>query len=323
MVLRAAGFAFVVLLALSAGCAGREDDARREGPFAPIGTAVPERERPATAAERQWVETAGEWALQFGSEFNPVPVDECGASFDDFAGRPPSERVADVRPLALAVCEAYGRLARSANGSDERSRAAAAAKAAETALNERVFAHEFEAGSSRPLPVKRVVADESRIDPRLSKVLSRLIGADAQARCWSSQDWKVVATKNPYGPGEVGGFVESGGKVQLSPVVCEPLAEYLYGGRDEDDEDLVWAVVVFAHEARHAAGEDVEARAECYGMQDAPRVARMLGISPSRAREIGERYWKDHYPDNEFPYFSRECRNGGGLDLRPGSDVWP
>ena len=244
-------------------------------------------------------------------------------SFDDFVGEPPSKRVADVRPLALEVCEAYGRLARASAGSAERSQAAAAAQAAETALNERVFAHEFEAGASRPLPVKGGVTDESRIDPRLSKVLSQLIGADAQARCWSPSDWKVVATKNPYGPGEVGGFVESGGKVQLSPAVCKPLAEYLYGGRDEEDDDLVWAVVVFAHEARHAAGEDVEARAECYGMQDAPRVARLLGISRSRAREIAGRYWEEWYPENEFPYSSPACRNGGGLDLRPGSDVWP
>ena len=321
MLLRAA--VAVLLVALAVGCAGGDDgEARREGPRG-TAAATSAAERPATGAERRWVETAGEWALQLGSEFSPVAVDECGTSFDDFVGEPPSKRVAEVRGFALDLCEAYGRLSRAPKASPERAQAAAEVRAAEDALNERVFAHEFEAGPNRPLPVKGGVTDESRIDPRLSKVLSTLIGADAQARCWSSSDWRVVATKNPYGPGEIGGFVEGAGKVQLSPAVCEPLADFLYGERDENDDDLVWAIVVFAHEARHAAGEDVEARAECYAMQDAPRVARMLRISGSRAREIAETYWEEWYPRNEFPYSSPECRNGGGLDLRRTSDVWP
>ncbi|MBD0349433.1 MAG: hypothetical protein ICV59_09805 [Thermoleophilia bacterium] len=321
MILRAVGTALLLLAVV--GCAGDDEEAHPRATAATRTTTTTVATQPATGAERQWVEMAGEWALQFGSEFNPVPVAECEASFDEFVGRPPSKRVADVRALALDVCDAYGRLASAAQGSEERSQAAAAAGRAENALNERIFAYEFEASSSRPLPVRGVVSEESRIDPRLSRILSKLIGADAEARCWSPRDWKVVATKNPYGPGEVGGFVEAAGKVQLSPAVCKPLADYLYGGRDEQDEDLVWAVVVFAHEARHAAGEDVEARAECYAMQDAPRIARMLGISRSRAREIAETYWEEWYPDNEFPYSSDQCRNGGRLDLRPNSEVWP
>ena len=35
------------------------------------------------------------------------------------------------------------------------------------------------------------------------------------------------------------------------------------------------------------------------------------------------RYASDLYQYNVKPYKTAACRDGGSLDLRPGSDVWP
>ncbi len=302
----------LLALVLVAGCAYGDDD-----------EAATTSESPArvTASERQWAELAGEWTLQLGGEFNAVAVDDCAASLAEHAGPRPSERVSEIEQLALEVCRAYRRLAGA--GADGRDAALAAASRAELRLNEAVYALEFVAGPNQPLPVKGGLTETSRVEPRLSRVLARVLGREAETRCWSESDWRTVATHNPYGPGELGGFVDSAGKIQLSPSVCRALAEYLYGVGDEDAPGLEVAVVVFAHEARHAAGIDREELAECYGMQDAPRFARLLGFSRAAAQKLVERYWEEVYPDQDYPYFSPQCRDGGRLDLRPRSDIWP
>ncbi|MFN2471776.1 MAG: hypothetical protein ABR583_12480 [Gaiellaceae bacterium] len=314
-------FAALPLLALAlAACSGNED----EKPEARSTTASPQSTlaaRPPTGPEREWAELVGQWALQFGGDLNAVSVNNCVESLDVEVGPAPTGRVADLEGLALDVCRAYRRLA-GARGA-EREAAQDTAHAAEQQLNERLFSFEFTAGPNRPLPVKGGLTGESRIEPRLTRALQELVGEGAEARCWSDGDWQVVATHNPYGAGEVGGFVESGGKIQLAPAVCKPLVAYLYGDRDDDDDDLVWSLVVFAHEARHAAGEDEEDKAECYAMQDARRLGRLIGLAGKTADTIAERYWRERYPLNEFPYRSEECRDGGALDLHPDSRIWP
>jgi hypothetical protein len=314
MVLR---LALVALLAALAGACSDGKETRAQTTAPPSTTATSSKP---TGAERAWVESVGEWALTFGGELNPNAIQDCPASLREQAGSRPSARLAGLEDLALAVCRAYRRLA---HAGSSRSVAAATAKRLETNLNVQLYGFEFRAGPNRPLPVKGGVTEQSRIEPRLSRVLSRLIGTQGEARCWSDADWKVVATHSPYGPQELGGFVDAAGKVQLNPVICRSLAGFLYRDEDAHSLPLAQAVVVFAHESRHAGGEDREDRAECYGMQDARPVARMLGMSAADAGSLVERYWRDVYPTEEFPYRSRECRDGGKLDLHPASNVWP
>jgi hypothetical protein len=320
MVLR---LALVVLLAVVAGAcsndknssAGTSTEAQTTVPPTTTGVAS----KP-TGAERTWVESVGEWALTFGGDLNPIAIEDCPGSLRQQAGQRPSERLTGLEDLALALCRAYRRLSRAGPGRRE---AAATVKRLETSLNVQLYGFEFRAGPNRPLPVKGGVTEQSRIEPRLSAVLSRLIRTQGEARCWSDADWKIVATHSPYGPRELGGFVDAAGKVQLNPVICRSLAGFFYRGEDSHSLPLTQAVVVFSHESRHAGGEDREDRAECYGMQDARRVARMLGMSAADAGSLAERYWRDVYPTETPPYFSPECRDGGKLDLHPASSVWP
>ena len=315
--------ALVALLGIAAaGCAGDEKGAEAGSTTVSTTTTTTTAGTGGapTGAERAWVESVGEWALTFGGEFNANAVANCPASLREQAGERPSARLAGLEDLALAVCRAYRRLA---NAGAARKQALATVTRLENALDTQLYGFEFLAGPSRPLPVKGGITGESRIEPRLSRVLSRMIGTKAEARCWSDEDWAVVATHSPYGPQELGGFVDAAGKVQLNPTICESLAAYLYAHADPHSLPLAVAMVVFSHESEHAAGEDREDRAECWGMQRAREVATRLGMSPSDAGALVDRYWREIYPDNTFPYKSPACRDGGKFDLRPATHEFP
>ena len=306
-----------LLVALAAACS---DDEKSSVSTTTTTMATTASAKP-TPAERGWVEAVGEWAQTFGGELNANAIVDCPASLRTEAGPRPTARLAGLEDLALALCRAYRRLAHAGAG---RAEALATANRLENELNTQVYGFEFIAGPNRPLPVKGGITEQSRIEPRLSRVLSQLtdIGR-SEARCWSDADWKVVATHSAYGPRELGGFVDAAGKVQLNPVICRALAGYLYDHADPHGLPLIEAVVVFTHEAQHAAGEDREDHAECYGMQRARRTARLLGMSAADAEAVVSRYWRSVYQTETPPYFSTQCRDGGDLDLRPKSHVFP
>jgi hypothetical protein len=112
--------------------------------------------------------------------------------------------------------------------------------------------------------------------------------------------------------------------VHLSPAVCDPLVDFAYHKVWPDArEDLAFAFGVLAHEAQHAVGVESEPVAECRGMQQARDVAKGLGATSEGAAEAARLYWQVIYPGDLPSYRSRECRNGGRLDLRPNSEVWP
>jgi hypothetical protein len=275
-----------------------------------------------TQAEREWVEFVGQWSQTFGGELNANAIADCPASLREQAGPRPTERLAGLEDLALALCRAYRRLAHAGQGG--RAEALATANRLENALNTQVYGFEFIAGPGRPLPVKGGITEESRIEPRLSRVLSQLTEIErSEARCWSKADWNVVATHSAYGPRELGGFVDSAGTVQLNPVICRALVRYLYAHAKPTDHGITEAVVVFTHESEHAGGEDREDRAECSGMQDARRTARLFGMSSQDAEALVRRYWRTVYQGETPPYFSPQCRDGGELDLRPKTHVFP
>lgn len=86
------------------------------------------------------------------------------------------------------------------------------------------------------------------------------------------------------------------------------------------------ALQTLAHESFHLWGARAEAKAECYGMQNIWFVASRLGASAAQAQALGAWYWRVLYPSRRTDaptYWSAECRNGGKLDLRPASALWP
>jgi hypothetical protein len=97
------------------------------------------------------------------------------------------------------------------------------------------------------------------------------------------------------------------------------------------------AMQALAHESVHlydftagrpvpASTQEMEARAECVGMQNIARVASALGASPDDAASIAVWYAKKMYPARKTQtpeYWSADCRAGGPLDTSPGDGRWP
>ena len=85
----------------------------------------------------------------------------------------------------------------------------------------------------------------------------------------------------------------------------------------------VWSVQALAHEAWHLAGELDEARTQCFGLQSTARVAGRLGADRTRAQALAAYVYARLYPLMPAAYQSSHCHDGGALDLRPETSVWP
>jgi hypothetical protein len=155
-----------------------------------------------------------------------------------------------------------------------------------------------------------------------------------EARCWAGRNWRrllrepTLATGTRFRPGDTGGYTGLGSRrVNLAPWVCALLDRLSYdrarpSGR-EGRVAMSFVVGVLAHEAYHRVGVFDEAVAQCYGMQSLSETAQELGVSPAYAETLAGLAWESY--DVLAPeYRSRECREGGELDLdRAGRGAWP
>lgn len=185
-----------------------------------------------------------------------------------------------------------------------------------------------------PLPTLGGMTDVSRIEPLYSRVASDIAGRSVEVRCWSEEDWlergeEVAAwadEKTALGPwsGYVSWDLE---RVNLAPAVCRSLGEWSYERRWPDDRRdayyFAWSVKALAHEAQHLRGIENEAKAECYGVQTMREVGNGLGLGDEEAQSLAEYAWLYIYPRARGEYRSVDCHDGGGLDLRPATAVWP
>jgi hypothetical protein len=185
-----------------------------------------------------------------------------------------------------------------------------------------------------PLPTMGGITEVSRIEPLYSRIASDLVGRDVEVRCWSHRDWaersqEVAAwTHGKLRPGDWTAYVSyDRERANLSPSICRSLGRWAYGHRWPDDRwesyNFVWSVKVLAHETQHLRGFDNEAAADCYGLQAMPDIAARLGLDEDRGRWLTEYAWRYIYPRARGEYRSAECRDGGQLDLRLSSSVWP
>ena len=185
------------------------------------------------------------------------------------------------------------------------------------------------------LPARAPTTATSRADAHLGHVVAVLAGRGAIVYCWSPRDWtrrtSEVAARWPR-VGRLGAWRAYTStapvlSVNLSPPICGELARlgrpHEHVWREEDVDGLAWAVETLAHESMHVAGVASEVKAECYGIQKTATAARLLGATAREARYLADVYVKRWYAWHARRYRSPECRNGGRLDLRPRSDVWP
>jgi hypothetical protein len=189
--------------------------------------------------------------------------------------------------------------------------------------------------ANRPLPMTRGSREESKIEPRLSRFVSRFVlhkPGGIEVRCWSKDEWRFVTKEwaTYIGSGDLLGFVHSKRlRTSVAPRICKQLAGLVYRDEHPTVGESMYrkaeAVAVLAHEAEHMRNglRATEAVTECHAMQRMRRLARIMGASRDYADLLAERYAGDLYQYNVKPYKSADCHDGGSLDLRPGSDVWP
>ena len=84
-----------------------------------------------------------------------------------------------------------------------------------------------------------------------------------------------------------------------------------------------WAAHTLAHEAFHLRGFQDEGITECYAFQNTAFVAERLGVATRQAQELQAWLYKDAYPNEPEDYRAADCYDGGPLDLRPQSAVFP
>jgi len=84
-----------------------------------------------------------------------------------------------------------------------------------------------------------------------------------------------------------------------------------------------WAAHTLAHESFHLRGFEDEGIAECYALQNTAFVAERLGVPTRRAQQLQAWLYKDGYPNEPQDYRAADCYDGGPLDLRPQSAVFP
>jgi hypothetical protein len=154
---------------------------------------------------------------------------------------------------------------------------------------------------------------------RFSAEASRIAGKPVEIRCDEARDY-VGAVQHADGVATVGGDLAI-----LTPEICNDLYRLAF------DEDVTGsrtgrAVAVLAHEAWHLRGVGVESTTECYALQSGVELGRRLGLDEGTARRLMRQQLTENALRGleSLGYrLTSECRDGGRLDLDPGSGDFP
>jgi len=160
---------------------------------------------------------------------------------------------------------------------------------------------------------------KSEATARFSAEASRIVGRRVQIRC--DESGRIVgAVQHSDGVAQVGGDV-----AYLTPARCYDLYRQAFEGGGPFSQ-TARAVAVLAHESWHLKGERDEGRTECFALQSGVDLARRLGASDDTARRMMRQQLAENAlratGDAEY-LVPPECRDGGELDLNPGSSRFP
>jgi hypothetical protein len=190
-----------------------------------------------------------------------------------------------------------------------------------------------------PLPSIEGPSGQSRVEPTFTHVAAVISGYGTEVRCWSVTDWKKREAEWGHWKGRPLGAwgaytgrwsppIPNAYRIHLSPSICASLVRLAYEDvavqEDPWPQALAWSVAALAHESQHVRGVGNEAQAECYGMQAIQRTTEALGRGAADGRYLAALYWRGYYlKQRNEEYRSDECRDGGGLDVRPETHIWP
>ena len=154
---------------------------------------------------------------------------------------------------------------------------------------------------------------------RLSGEASRIAEKSVQIYCDESRDF-VGAVQHADGVAEVGGE-----RAYLTPEICLDL--YRLAFEDElRGSRTARAIAVLAHETWHLRGVGDEGTTECYALQSGVEIGRRLGLSDETARQLMRQQLAENglRAGGSAEYrVTPECRDGGSLDLDPGTTHFP
>lgn len=183
------------------------------------------------------------------------------------------------------------------------------------------------------LPAAQGFDSRTRVEPHLGRAILDVSGYGAQVQCYSQRHWRKRAVEwkatwpslGPLGPWRA--YNHPTGFVHLGPPVCAHLTRLVAlrkpAWNDEQPDALAYSLAVLAHEGVHVTGNGDEVEAMCQGMQWMPELAVALGRTRAEGRYLATAFWLHWYPWFDEDHRSRECREGGRLDIRPASTVWP
>jgi tetratricopeptide (TPR) repeat protein len=266
------------------------------------------------------------------------PIRECSKRLREDVGDVPTARFEAGYALIRRACKQYEASADAFERSlsaDDPSRALLEFDRANTEGAELMAraGRLIEARLSANRPLRRLGgnSEQSRVEPRFSRIGSELARKKVEVRCWSESEWpRVVGEWGAYvGTTDIGAFAQpSSDRASLAPETCRALVDFTYEHerpeRGDALDEVAYAVGVLAHESEHSLSPAAnEAETECYGMQEIRRVARFLGADASYASRLATRYWFEIYPSEPADYRSGECVDGRSLDDSPNSSVWP
>ena len=160
----------------------------------------------------------------------------------------------------------------------------------------------------------------AKTEARLSAEAGRIAGHEAIVHC-DARGEAVGIVQHADGIAEVGGR-----NAYLTPDICYRL--YRLALKDDEGafSQTARAIAVLAHEAWHLHGETDEGVTNCYAFQSGVALGRRLGLSEGTAARMMRQQLADNATfGRSAPEYlvSSECRNGGRLDLDPGSSRFP
>ena len=154
---------------------------------------------------------------------------------------------------------------------------------------------------------------------RFSDEASRLAEKPVSVRCDEARDY-VGSVQHADGVATVGGDLAI-----LTPEICHDLYRLAFDGEVRGSR-TGRALAVLAHEAWHLRGVGDEATTECYALQSGVELGRRLGLSDGTARQLMRQQLTENalrgVGSIEYSLTS-DCRDGGRLDLDPGSTSFP
>jgi hypothetical protein len=242
--------------------------------------------------ERAWLRSLDEWRTAYGGRHGG----RCLRTFAARVGPAPTER---MKPVAGAVrdwCRGSGWDGVESSLVDAHSRTARAAREAD-----------------------------------FSRIAASISGVKARVYCWPEHDWTPFAQDFELVVRDefwIAGLATPPTRIDLSPDVCDPLRRFFRGSYqpylNTQSYDLAEAIVTLAHESEHLRTPGAsEAVVECHALQRARALVRLAGRKPWYQKEMTGLAWEVGYPQQFADYRTKACRNGGPLDLHPGSNAWP